>query len=202
MADLWISRCAFSAVVLVLFRLPLTTLMVFLSRLLKLFPACMFYYMIDMVFWIQSCTFSSLPIRLFGVRASVVVRRVVWPLCSCCSSSRFYGCVQWPLTPTPSFSLWFAGLFFLFSSGSFLLTCFVPLSVGHSGYWHVFNASWVYFSSNALSTGSVIIVVRTTEGLCLVGCSDIQKISWSVCPGFLWVFILMPLLSVCSIFYL
>lgn len=46
------------------------------------------------------------------------------------------------------------------------------------------------FSSTALSSGSVSMVVRsyevlTTDSLCVVGCSDVHRRYWSVCVGFL-----------------
>lgn len=78
-------------------------------------------------------------------------------------------------------------LFFFFLSPRVVpflfLTWAAPLVIAHSGYWHLFSECCRCFSSCVLSSGSVIIVVRscsalTTDNVWTVGCSDVQRRYW------------------------
>lgn len=96
---------------------------------------------------------------------------------------RFVTPLMYGSVTTPLFFIRFVGFF-------------IPLLFGISS-WLVLPIGGIdMFFSNVLSSRSIIIVARlynvlTTDSLCVVGCSDVHKRCWSVCVGFLWIFILM-----------
>lgn len=186
MADLCISCCAFPFIAHVcLPSVPFShSFLVFLSPCAKTPPCLPDEWLIAWSAWylIYDVAFVVVFYSALGCTNSWHSFCVESPVCWCYICSWFFEYVMWK----PSF--WVSS--FTFCLVPFFLTCLAPFSIAHCGYWHIFSASGMCFSSTALSSGSVRMVVRsyevlTTDSLCVVGCSDVHRRYWSVCGGFL-----------------
>lgn len=168
----WCSCCAFpfiALVCLVAVSFSLTHLFVFFILVIKLLPVsrCMFYCMIGMEFHVRCCICFLVVFCPLDETRSDGVLCVVSQVCWCC----VFSVALWTHSVTPltrqchHSSVFLVICCFFFLSPRVVpflfLTCAAPLVIAHSGYWHLFSESCRCFSSCVLSSGSVIIVVRS-----------------------------------------
>lgn len=137
------------------------------------------------------CIFCLLVFCLWGEPEAVTVLYGVLLLCFfmiLCMGSfipRIYGRVT--MFFCLCFSSVFCFLFFVFD---------LPFFFVHCPFWILAVRNCMLCCSSLCLSSVMMMLARlysvlTTDSLCAVGCSDVQRRFWSVCVGFLYIVILM-----------